>query len=276
MLSGSGTGIVSLVKSIREELKKNPHAIEDYANHESNFIRFLAWVIQEPEMANNYFKKRFENDQTERVEVAQILKKYNWLIPLSMPETDIPKIIKIARQKGNHRAEINRMFIEYYSHNNFENLAYLVETWKSNPLFIKRIKIFHDCIFTLQRKSKHFNPSNVVLPTLISQIDGILNVYVVQLGIKFKRKEKTKWDEEFRKRTGDQIGSLEISDSANDILLNVLFQSAYPGKPLKHPFSFNRHKILHGEFINYGRLDNTLRAFLILDFLNFASTEGNK
>ena len=65
-------------------------------------------------------------------------------------------------------------------------------------------------------------------------------------------------------------------DLANEIFLNILFQIAYPGKPLKTPFTFNRHKIIHGEYLKYGRIDNTIRAFLILDFLATLSNKGDK
>lgn len=40
--------------------------------------------------------------------------------------------------------------------------------------------------------------------------------------------------------------------------------------------TFNRHKIMHGEYLKYGRIDNTIRAFLILDFLATLSNKGCK
>lgn len=53
----------------------------------------------------------------------------------------------------------------------------------------------------------------------------------------------------------------------NYIFFEVLFQSAYHDQPLGNPYTFSRHKIMHGEFLTYGRKDNVIRAFLILDFL---------
>ena len=83
------------------------------------------------------------------------------------------------------------------------------------------------------------------------------------------------WKRDFRSITESDIYS-DVSGLANDILLDFLFQNAYPGLPLEMPFTFNRHKILHGEITKYGRFDNTLRAFLILDFLNSVSIEKYK
>lgn len=47
----------------------------------------------------------------------------------------------------------------------------------------------------------------------------------------------------------------------------VICQKSQIGKPLEAPFTFSRHKILHGGYVKYGRIDNTIRAFLVLDFL---------
>ena len=180
---------------------------------------------------------------------------------------------RISRLKGNQSAQINKLFIDYFSNNNYKELMDLVSSWKSNPLFQKRTKILSDCVTTLQVSKREFNASNVVLPTLISQIEGILNSYVKKVGI--KRKGNKEWAIEFRNKTKDD-DFLEFTELANDVLLDILFQGANEGKPLKTPFTFSRHKILHGEFTKYGRLDNVLRAFLILDFLNFVSTKDEK
>jgi hypothetical protein len=61
----------------------------------------------------------------------------------------------------------------------------------------------------------------------------------------------------------------EFSPIGEYLLLEILFQEAFQGQDLTIPSTFSRHKILHGEYINYGRIDNTIRAFLILDFLHY-------
>jgi hypothetical protein len=106
------------------------------------------------------------------------------------------------------------------------------------------------------------NPSNFVIPTLIAQIDGIRIEFMDQNGLSFWTKDKV-WKRWFEGQTSNQ----ELLDLANDIFLNILFQKSQPGKPLETPFTFSRHKIMHGEYLRYGRIDNTIRAFLILDFL---------
>ena len=110
---------------------------------------------------------------------------------------------------------------------------------------------------------------------LISQIDGILTDFAKQLGVENADRRRDKFKQDFRSKTGKDIFSV-VSELDNDILLDLLFQTSYPGQPLKNPFSFNRHKIAHGEFLSYGRFDNTLRAFLILDFLKYRSGKDKK
>ena len=64
-----------------------------------------------------------------------------------------------------------------------------------------------------------------------------------------------------------KVLTTQLDDLANDIFLNILFQRSQKGKPLATPFSFNRHKIIHGESIKYGRKDYLIRAFMVLDLL---------
>ena len=118
-----------------------------------------------------------------------------------------------------------------------------------------------------------------MLPTLIAQINGIQTEFMVQNGLSFKKGklknkngEVVKMKEYFKNLTSND----KMLDLANDIFLEILFQRSLPGKPLENPFYFNRHKILHGEYFRYGRIENTIRAFLILDFLATLSNKGSK
>ena len=158
---------------------------------------------------------------------------------------------------------MNRLFVDYFSSGNFRNLENLVNGWKANKIFRPRMKIFRDCVFIMRNtKGKKHNPSNVVLPTLIAQIDGIRIKFMNQHGLSFNSKQRV-WKNFYKTQTSNQ----KLLSLANDIFLNLLFQTSQAGQPLKVPFIFNRHKIMHGEYIRYGSISNAIRAFLILDFL---------
>lgn len=204
-----------------------------------------------------------------------ILKKYKWFLSPSLPDELIIEILKIhrSRKKGRQK-KINRLFIGHFSHNNYEELRSMVESWNDNPLFKPRMKIFRDCVKTLQNSKGKYNPSNVVLPTLIAQIDGLLTEYVKMKGITTDgRKWKDSSGKSLRNREeGYKLlpsSQAYLSELPNYIILEILFQTAWPGQELNIPSTFSRHKIMHGEYTNYGRIENTIRAFMILDFLNY-------
>jgi hypothetical protein len=205
-------------------------------------------------------------------EAIQILKKYKWFITLSLPLDFVYNVVKIGRKRGNQRKNINKLFVDYFCLNNFENLENLVEEWDNISIFKPRMKIFKDCISILKNSKRKTNPSNLLVPTLIAQIDGIQTEFMELNGLYFNPKVR-KWKDKggnvvypkqwFKAQTSNQ----ELLDLSNHIFLNILFQKSDRGEPLGTPFTFSRHKIMHGEYVNYGRIDNTIRAFMILDFL---------
>jgi hypothetical protein len=130
----------------------------------------------------------------------------------------------------------------------------------------KRYKILTDSLDTVKAASKKgINEANVVLPTLITQIDGALTDYLNSKGLQWKSEVGRK--SQF-KNAKPKVLTTPLDDLANDIFLNILFQKSLRGKPLVTPFNFNRHKIIHGENVRYGRKDYLVRAFMVLDLLS--------
>ena len=228
---------------------------------------------------NNFIFKRYDdfwrNFQKQykitEQEAIQILKKYKWFITPSLPSYFVYNVVKIGRKRGNQRKNINKLFVDYFCSNDFENLENFLEEWGDISIFKPRMKIFKDCIYVLKSSKRKTNPSNLLLPTLIAQIDGIQAEFMELNGLAVN--SKGRWED----KDGNQITPIkwfktqtsnkDLLDSSNHIFLNILFQKAYRGEPLETPFTFSRHKIMHGEYLNYGRIDNTIRAFMILDFL---------
>ena len=213
------------------------------------------------------FSKNYDIAEEEAVEV---LARYKWFVSASLSVAFVYQAVNIGRKKGNQRKAINSLFVDHFSSNNFRNLSALVNGWKENKIFKPRMRIFRDCVATLRNARGRSNPSNLVLPVLIAQIDGVSAEYLKGNGLVRNKQEwrdsngnKVKWKEWFKNQTPD--GDMEAL--ATDLFINVFFQEAWPGVPLKKPFTLSRHKIMHGESIRYGRIDNTIRAFLILDFI---------
>jgi len=239
------------------------------------------WVESNKSILDNIDKrwKEFQKayEITEQKAVG-ILQKYKWFITPSLPITFIFQIVEIdKRNKGKSYKAVNAFFIKYFSNNKWEKLDLMVESWKKKPLLQRRGKILEDCVQTLKSSdSKKTNVASVILPALIAQIDGMLTDYLNDKGIQWDcaygdyvrngRILKKGRKNQFRANKS-QLMSPELDDLANDVFLNILFQKSQKGRPLETPFNFNRHKIMHGESVNFGRKDYLVRAFLVLDFL---------
>jgi len=274
------TYITESIRPAIEQCQLTARIVSEYLAPQINF--WQNWVEQNREIFDAYrrFWQTFQKQyQITKQEAIQILRKYKWFITPSLPLTFIFKVVKIGKRNGNQRKAINGLFVDYFSSNNFENLEKLVDGWKTNEIFKPRIKIFRDCVSVMRNAKGKYNPSTIVLPTLIAQIDGIRREFMEQNGLSFNPKKRKRVDKKgnvvnwkvwFKGQTSNQ----ELLDLANDIFLNILFQKSQPGRPLETPFTFNRHKIMHGEYLKYGRIDNTIRAFLISDFLATLSNKG--
>lgn len=222
------------------------------------------------------FQKKYNISEKKAV---AILQKYKWFIAPSLPITFVFEVVELDKKQGRQDSAVNRLFVNFFEAHNWKNLETMVGDWKKKPLLKKRYKILADCVEIIKIASKKgINEANVVLPALITQIDGALTNYLNSKGIS--------WDCDYNdwvdSRTGKVKGisrptqlkkvkprvlTTQLDDLANDIFLNILFQRSQRGKPLATPFNFNRHKIIHGENVKYGRKDYLIRAFMVLDLL---------
>lgn len=227
------------------------------------------------------FWDRFQEDYHISSLVAQkCLKKYHWFISPNMDTYVIYDIVEVCNSSSRHKKkEINHLLINYFLDNNCEKLDMMCEIWSSNPLFEGRMKIIKDCINLLKTNNKNINYSNLIVPTLIPQIEGIQMEFMEMNGLTVDKWNNVvnsegdimqdnsgnnlKKEEYFRELTSDN----EFLDAMNDIFLDVLFQHTRYGEdyPSIH---FSRHKILHGENKKYGRKEYMVRCFMILDFLS--------
>ncbi len=188
------------------------------------------------------------------------------------------------------KTRISDFFVKMYTANNFRNIEHLLSGWEKNPIFNERMLIFRDCLFALQNSLTSFNPSNLVVPVLISQIDGIIGELLKREGYIYDKTAKVwipppnmpnerkrgRQDRVIgnlihnkRNRTGrTYVGNLIHMNSRYEIINEGLFQESFRGKPLNNLSIISRHQILHGEDFKYGTVQNTLKLFLILDYLS--------
>ena len=63
----------------------------------------------------------------------------------------------------------------------------------------------------------------------------------------------------------------KYANPARELLGDILFQYTRTAIPVKSDFC--RNKILHGEEVEYGSINNVIRAFLIIEFLDSIKTD---
>ena len=213
-------------------------------------------------------------DVSEKVAIST-LRKYNWFVAPSMPIHFVYEVVKLGRKRGNKRKEMNRLFVDYFLADNHRGLNECIESWRSDGLANGRHKILRDCSYLLQLRGRRFNPCSFVLPVLISQIDGIRHSLLTKSGLS---PSGLRWEDtngqsvNWKKHLRNAVVVDQMDDLASDLLLAVLFQTAYHGVALKRASSFNRHKIMHGESLYHGRIDNVIRAVMLIDFLLVAGS----
>jgi hypothetical protein len=231
------------------------------------------------------------------LDLDKLALKYGWISDWgdSTPaETDdlLKEWSDIKSSKEQERI-VSQFFIEYYSNNDFSKLEVEMRNWVENPIFTRRMQIFQDCLIALKHKNASFNSSNLIVPVLISQSDGIIGELIEREGwiyteiVNKKGKKVKKWMypnhstednpercfgniiKNKRNRLGSTyIGNLVQTNSRYEIFNEGLFQQAFHGEGLKNPSFLSRHKILHGEDIEYGTLENAIKLFLILNYLS--------
>ena len=224
-----------------------------------------------------YWENFYEEYDIAESQAVEVLQRYKWFITPSIPISIVFQVITLDKDEGRQDKAINNLFINYFAENNWKNLYLMVTSWNNNPLFEKRRKILSDCVDSIKLcDTKKINIVNIVLPTLITQIDGVVSDYLIAKGIAWDRDyddwidgktgkvKKVGRKSQLQKNMPD-VMTTPLDELARGIFLNILFQRSQKGKPLATPFNFNRHKIIHGEITRYGRKDYLVRAFMILD-----------
>ncbi|MCD6547177.1 MAG: hypothetical protein J7K22_01335, partial [Nanoarchaeota archaeon] len=159
-----------------------------------------------------------------------------------------------------------------HTHNNCEVLFQNLEKWKSNTLFKKRIKLLSDAInfFNKEWKNNDININNIIIPLLINQIEGIRKDFLKGKG--YVEIEHNQWQDPVTKQTPSWKkifkNQFKDSDQFTDWISTIFIDILFGKQTSDSIITWNRHKISHGETSRYGRLENTIRCFMILDFLS--------
>lgn len=252
----------------------------DWLNNNRQIFKFY-------EDSNAFWKNVRKHYNISKKKALTCIKKYNWFISPSMDPSIVYNIVSVCKSDSKSKwGDINHVFYDYFLEDDCEKLNLFVDNWSSNPIFEGRMKIIRDCVEIIKNHPKNVNFSNLVVPVLISQIDGIQMEFMNQRGLKVDKKKvvcdfegNRKKDEhgqniKHRQYIRELTSNDEFLDAMNDVFLDVLFQHTERGEDHKTSIKFSRHKIMHGEHFTYGRKYNAIRCFMILDFFHGLSLEN--
>lgn len=252
----------------------------DWLNNNRQIFKFY-------EDSNAFWKNVRKRYNISKKKALTCIKKYNWFISPSMDPSIVYNIVSVCKSDSKSKwGDINHVFYDYFLEDDCEKLNLFVDNWSSNPIFEGRMKIIRDCVEIIKNHPKNVNFSNLVVPVLISQIDGIQMEFMNQRGLKVDKKKvvcdfegNRKKDEhgqniKHRQYIRELTSNDEFLDAMNDVFLDVLFQHTERGEDHKTSIKFSRHKIMHGEHFTYGRKYNAIRCFMILDFFHGLSLEN--
>ena len=270
-----------IAESLDQTINNSVQGIHCASEFLSDNISRLSNNIEFFDKNYKYWRNFQQQHEITEKEAINILKKYHWFVTPSLPFDFVYEVVKIGRNEGDQRTSVNKLFEDYFISNDFENLDAIVNEWAGISIFEPRMEIFEDCISALRDSKNITNPSNLIIPTLIAQIDGIQANFMELNNLSFDNNAhqwkntngtqvlpKSLFGEHFLNREHIDLSDQELLKLCSYTFFDLLFQKSGRGEPLSIPITFSRHKVMHGEYVDYGGIDNTIRAFMILDFLS--------
>ncbi len=257
--------ITSPITTLSKDIQK---IFTNYNNQINNIAISFAHVsslFQDAYKRINEWKKFFDED------ILKIFSKYHYFVSTDTP-IEIINHIYFTYLKNPKRSTIENEFYKFYQTDDWKILDFY-KKWEGNKFLEKRILSIKDVVMYV-RSTKKPSP-RLVLPVIISQIDGILLDIAKDNDITITKKDKNK---KYKNKNQSEIHKevFNLLENSNEIQANIalnivssiLFQTTYIGnKPKKGSYNFSRHKIMHGEDMKGLTNANMIRAFLLLDFL---------
>ena len=198
----------------------------------------------------------------ENEDAAEAFERAGWPIAPSMSKELITRVVELHKQGKTRYA--NAVILGYYHRENKRNLKSMVDGWRIHPLFMKRMQII-DAVLKAHCDGNY----TVSIPTLLPQVEGVLNDFVISNGLKVKLGK-------IADVYAAVIGDPQDHDFSNwaivQTLLSLLQSNLYAytsfedelAKPTKKR-KINRHTILHGISTDYNKPSDSLKLFVTLD-----------
>jgi hypothetical protein len=198
--------------------------------------------------------------------------RYGWCVTPDFPFHVLLASALEAKGARNPKPILDRAIRRHLVSDDWRETRAIVAALRSSPaLGAKRHKILADCMHILPMHGRdRFNAANPVVPTLLSLVDGIIADFA------FRNLGVTNWHLKTRKSL--VMKSLRsvchaFDEPAFHLTFEVLYATAWGRDPPASGRRFNRHKIVHGNWLEFGRLEYVLRLVLIVSFVCYIVQE---
>lgn len=209
------------------------------------------------------------------LQVARFLdlcSRYGWcFVPDAAFNVLFDAVHRVNTAKRPNR-ELYHLLHGYFLANGCAELEQLVTKMKATHP--RRLKILRDCVAVMRLHGQRvngsrFNACNLAVPTLVAVVEGMLMDFARDHGISL-------WNG--KRFVYVRAELLSVSYAFDRPALNLIFDILFSDTDANNdmPASglrFNRHKIMHGNWLAYGRVEYVLRLFLMIRFLDYIIEE---
>jgi hypothetical protein len=198
--------------------------------------------------------------------------RYGWCFTPDFPfQTLFTSALQLKAEKRPKHV-LDRLIRDHLIRDNFQQLRAIVTNVATSPaLGLQRSKILADCLRVLPSHGiGRFNAANLLVPTLMTVIDGVIGDFArrsLSLDNWHVKNGKPRVKAALR-----QV-AYAFDEPAFDLIFDVVFSTAWGSQTPASGRRFNRHNIVHGNWLAFGRMEYVLRAFLIISFLCYIIDE---
>lgn len=163
--------------------------------------------------------------------------------------------------------------INFYSDNNWLETKKLFEEWKQYNFLENRKHLLNSCYIVLDKcKNTEKETFNLIIPTLLSQIDGVCKELVIKLDPITNNNNPRQLSDVNTPNLTEQtfLENFTLSEIV-DLLLPISYlfpkkedDNDTTNKKLEE-YKLKRNDILHGEITDYGTQENFIRLILYFD-----------
>jgi hypothetical protein len=202
--------------------------------------------------------------------LGALASRYGWGLT---PSIQIPVIFLLASAARDSRAPQHDIYLlvrDYLRNDGWSQLRRFADEMRDYTVVTpQRFKIVQDCLCAMSHHGvRGHNAANLVVPALFAQVDGMLTDLAFEAGIRGWSSSKNKR----LVRTEFERVTYRFDRPTLDLLFDVMFAKAKSGVDVNGR-KLNRRKILHAEWLEYGRIEHVLRTVLIVDFVGYVIEE---